>query len=127
MSHLSYHQEGDSQPLNYLVSNTAEAITSKRAHFDTDSYDMLIDNCCSHSITNSLEDYITPPKPSKVIIKGFNGHKTSTMVGTVKWTILDDNHQEHTIILPETYYSAHKHKLDYFHHSIGHKPETKED
>jgi hypothetical protein len=34
--------------------------------FDTDSYAILIDNCCSHSLTNSKEDFIEPPVKSKV-------------------------------------------------------------
>ena len=33
-------------------------------HFDSDSYDILVDNCCSRSITNDLKDYIKPPKIS---------------------------------------------------------------
>jgi hypothetical protein len=29
-----------------------------RLAFDSDSYDILIDNCCSHTLTNDLKDYI---------------------------------------------------------------------
>jgi hypothetical protein len=42
--------------------------------FDTDSYEILIDNCCSHSLTNSKEDFIEPPVKSKVRVRGYNGH-----------------------------------------------------
>ena len=76
-------------------------------HFDTDSYDILVDNCCSQSITNSLQDFIKPPKVSDMKIKGFNGHTTQTKVGTVRWRIHDDGGRIHNIILPNTYYSAH--------------------
>jgi len=69
-----------------------------RVHFDTDSYDILVDNCCSKSITNCLEDFITPPKSSRMIIKGFNGATATTKVGTVQWKLQDDNGKVHTII-----------------------------
>jgi len=31
-----------------------------RMEFDTDSFDILIDNCCSHTLTNDIKDYIEP-------------------------------------------------------------------
>jgi hypothetical protein len=76
-----------------------------RVHFDTDSYDILVDNCCSKSITNCLGDFITPPRSSRMMIKGFNGATATTKVGTVQWKLQDDTGKVHTIILPETYYS----------------------
>jgi hypothetical protein len=38
-------------------------------HIDTGSYDILVENCCSQSITNNLQDYIKPPMLSDMIIK----------------------------------------------------------
>jgi hypothetical protein len=32
-----------------------------KMEFDTDSFDILIDNCCSHTLTNDINDYIEPP------------------------------------------------------------------
>jgi len=61
-----------------------------RVHFDTDSYEILVDNCCSKSITNCLEDFIAPPRSSNMIIKGFNGATATTKVGTVQWRLQDD-------------------------------------
>ncbi len=85
--------------------------TSKKSkpimHFDTDSYDILVDNCCSQSITNNLQDYIKPPKLSDMRVKGFNGNTTQTKVGTVRWRIHDDEGRIHCIQLPNTYYSPH--------------------
>jgi len=77
-----------------------------RLSFDTDSYDILIDNCCSHTLTNDLSDFISPPVQSEVKIRGYNGSTNSTMVGTVKWKIKDDNGKVHSFILPNTYYSS---------------------
>ena len=77
-----------------------------RLAFDSDSYDILIDNCCSHTLTNDLKDYIEPPIKSKVKIRGYNGSTNSTRVGTVKWKIKDDNGKVHNFILPNTFYSS---------------------
>jgi len=32
-----------------------------RMDFDTDSFDIRIDDCCSHTLTNDIYDYIEPP------------------------------------------------------------------
>ncbi len=77
-----------------------------RMEFDTDSFDILIDNCCSHTLTNDINDYIEPPVKSSVRVRGYNGSTNSTMVGTVKWKIRDDNGKVHNFILPNTYYSS---------------------
>ena len=76
-----------------------------RMEFDTDSFDILIDNCCSHTLTNDIKDYIEPPVKSTVRVRGYNGSTNSTMVGTVKWKIKDDKGKIHSFILPNTYYS----------------------
>jgi hypothetical protein len=76
-------------------------------HFDSDSYDILVDNCCSKSITNCLDDFITPPKPSNLLIKGFNGATATTREGTVQWHLQDDGGKVHKLTLPNTYYSKH--------------------
>jgi len=77
----------------------------RRVHFDMISYEILVDNCCSKSITNCLEDFVAPPRSSSIIIKGFNGATATTKVGTVQWRLQDDTGQVHTITFPETYYS----------------------
>jgi hypothetical protein len=89
------------QPMAMATSSTC----AHRVHFDTDFYDILVDNCCSKSITNCLGDFITPPRSSRMIIKGFNGATATTKVGTVQWKLQDDTGMVHTITLPETYYS----------------------
>jgi hypothetical protein len=61
-----------------------------RMEFDTDSFDILIDNCCSHTLTNDINDYVEPPDKTTVRVRGYNGSTNSTMVGAVKWKIKDD-------------------------------------
>jgi hypothetical protein len=94
--------------LDIYIKDVAKGDVLKLMHFDTDSYDILVDNCCSQSITNSLQDFIKPPKISDMWIRGLNGQTiTQTKVGTVRWRIHDDAGRIHSILLPNTYYSPH--------------------
>jgi hypothetical protein len=43
-----------------------------RMEFDTESFDILIDNCCSHTLTNDINDYVEPPVKSTVRVRGYN-------------------------------------------------------
>jgi hypothetical protein len=96
----------DFKKIYIIEANTATRRRQKRLNFDSDSYEILIDNCCSHSLTNSKEDFIEAPTKSKVRVRGYNGNTNSTMVGTVEWKIPDDNGKIHTFRLPNTYYSS---------------------
>jgi hypothetical protein len=75
-----------------------------RAIFDSDSFDILVDGGATSCISNNLADFITPPKNSTVKVKGFNGTTSSTKVGTVLWTILDDSGHRRTLKIRNTYY-----------------------
>jgi hypothetical protein len=77
-----------------------------RMEVDTDSFDILIDNCCSHTLTNDINDCIEPAVKSSIRVRGYNGSTNSTMVGTVKWKLKDTNGKIHNFILPNTYYSS---------------------
>jgi hypothetical protein len=79
-------------------------------HFDDGSFELMVDNCASRSITNDINDYVTPPTPSKTQIQRINGNADATLLGTVKWSIEDDEGRIHHIILPGTYYSQHAKK-----------------
>jgi len=96
-----------------------------RMEFDTDSFDILIDNCCSHTLTNDINDYIKPPVKSSVRVRGYNGSANSTKVGTVKWTKMT------MVKFITSYYQIHiihlQLKPDYFHYNIGLRPGRKEE
>jgi hypothetical protein len=70
--------------------------------FDTDSFDMLADNGASRSITKNRKDFIDTPCLVRTIIKGYLGTSEASLIGTVRWTIADDQGLEHNIILPNT-------------------------
>jgi hypothetical protein len=63
-----------------------------------------VDGGATASISNTLFDFITPPKASKVRVKGFNGTTSCARVGTVSWPVLDDTGQRHVLKIPNTYY-----------------------
>jgi hypothetical protein len=87
--------------------NAAAAISEdgpRRPIFDSDSFDILVDGGASACISNNLADFIKPPKTSAIRVKGFNGTTSSTKVGTVRWSILDDSGQERTLEVHNTYY-----------------------
>lgn len=74
--------------------------------FDTNSFRIGIDGHSSYSITNSPHDFIGPTKRVKVRIKGISGGTMSTLRGTVRWTITDDDGVPHSMEIPNTYYVA---------------------
>ena len=70
--------------------------------FDTDSFDILVDNGASRSITNNRKDFIDTPRLVRTVIEGYSGTSEASLIGTVRWTIADDQGLEHNIILPNT-------------------------
>jgi hypothetical protein len=72
--------------------------------FDSDSYQIMVDNGASYSITNNIDDFIKPPDEKGAKIKGFDGSITRALVGTVRWKIMDDKGKVHNITLPRTSY-----------------------
>jgi len=78
----------------------------KMVHFDSDTVNILVDNCYTRSITNTLEDFIDIPSDASVKIKGYNGVSTKpNKVGTVQWKWDDDDGNAHTFHIPGTFYS----------------------
>ena len=73
--------------------------------FDSDSFNLTVDNCSSASVTNDLRDFIEPPRTSRTRIIGVTGVSSATKVGTVRWRTEDDDGLAHSILLPNTYYA----------------------
>jgi len=72
--------------------------------FDSDSYQIMVDNGASYSISNNIDDFIEPPTKIGPKIQGFAGSLTTSLIGTVQWYITDDNGRTQSIILPNTSY-----------------------
>ena len=67
---------------------------------DSDSFQIAIDNCSTRCITNDARDFIDQPRPMSVKIKGVSGCATSTLVGTVRWAMQDDEGVTHQWTIP---------------------------
>ncbi len=77
------------------------------ANFDTDSYPIKIDNCCSRTISHVESDFMknTLQPVQNVWVKGFGNTKTRiTHKGTICWKVLDDKGIHQEIIIPNSYY-----------------------
>jgi hypothetical protein len=79
--------------------------TTKDLGYDTDSFLIAVDNCCSKCITNSMSDYVGEPKRIDKQVRGIGGDVQVTYVGTVRWSIEDDDGMVHSFTIPETYYN----------------------
>jgi hypothetical protein len=62
----------------------------RHTYFDTDSYEIYVDNCANRLITNDLSDFVDQPRPANIKIQGTNGISSGTLMGTVEWPIEDD-------------------------------------
>ena len=66
-----------------VMASTHKFPNSQDHSFDTDSYNIGIDNHASYCLTNNLKDFIDTPQKVKVRIKGISGHAISALKGTV--------------------------------------------
>jgi hypothetical protein len=75
--------------------------------FDSDSYYILIDNCCSRSLSFNEKDFISGsirPLNTTNIIKRFgNSETTITHTGTISWNIIEDEGINRQIIITNSY------------------------
>jgi hypothetical protein len=76
----------------------------RHAFFDTDSYEVLIDNGCSNHVWNRKDAFIeyhplTAAEKRSEIITGIAGHTIPDGKGTIKLNIEDDEGQTHNMII----------------------------
>ena len=72
--------------------------------FDSDSFQIGIDNHSSYSISNNLEHFIAPLRPLHTQLLGTNSISAIKGRGTICWKIDDDNGCTHLITLPDDLY-----------------------
>jgi len=98
-------------PQRQLLAHHAVAMQASKGkdttevYFDTDSGPVGIDNRASACISHESADIVGPLTKSNRVIKSFGGGRTkSSLIGTLKWTWLDDNGTAHTSVIPNSYY-----------------------
>jgi hypothetical protein len=69
--------------------------------YDSDSFQIAIDNCGTSCFTNSMTDFIGTPMEVATKVAGI-GEAMSTHVGTVRWLIVDDSGSRHKLLIPGT-------------------------
>jgi hypothetical protein len=97
------HRPG-TQLLSICLSAKKSGKKSTPDRYDSDSYLLAIDNCCSKCMTNNKADFIGPLTKVDVKIKGINGTSQSSYRGTVKWSFDDSDGRRHDHFIPGTYY-----------------------
>ena len=92
-------------PMGYSMSTTFQGCSVTPRPFDSDSYLLMIDNCCSKCVTNCCTDFVGTPTPVRAQISGVGGPIPVLLKGTVKWKIEDDTGRVHIFRIPGTFYA----------------------
>ena len=91
------------RPTAWLIARTTTTEKPSTMHpFDSDSFEIAIDNCASANFTNNLADYVTK-QSTKAVVHGI-GNKDIRFIGTVRWKLQDDRGRVHTLTIPNVYY-----------------------
>jgi hypothetical protein len=76
-----------------------------KAHFDTNSVPLRIDNCASRSISPDPNNFITPLASEHYKrVQGLIEQVGALQTGTIQWQIKDDDGKVHTITVPDSVY-----------------------
>jgi len=89
-----------------IVLETKANSAPRRVSFDTDSTPVKIDNCATSCISDDISDFTGTLIPVKRKVKGLAGATVDqgVMMGTILWSIEDDNGLPHELLIPHSYY-----------------------
>ena len=94
----------------YVVSSTENKYQDIKYKYDTDSFEIGIDNHASKCIEKDKNNFISRITPtSNTILRGSGGNLQVRGFGTVQWKITDDNGQEHKITIQGCLYVPDMH------------------
>ena len=98
-----------STPMAYVFQsddeNDESDLRPRTVKFDTDSKLIRIDNCASKCISPHIGDFVGETRPTSRRVKGIGGTIVKGIrVGTIKWSIEDDEGKVHNLILPDSYF-----------------------
>ena len=87
------------------ASQNSHSFTNKSKYFDTDSFEVGIDNRASGCMSHVKEDFVGPLKETGAYVKGFGGVKThGVAIGTLRWSLQADDGTVTTFDIPGSYY-----------------------
>jgi hypothetical protein len=95
--------QGTNVANTFLTFQANHATPTTGLQYDTDSFLLGIDNHASASMTNTEDDFVGPTKTVDIKIKGIKGYLSTAKVGTVRWTLQDDQGRNHQFNIPGTY------------------------
>ena len=92
--------------LTYQATSTKEIPKQfHQAQFDSDSFEIGVDNHASRCISNNINHFITEISPTpNAKLRGTGGTIPVLGEGTIKWNIADDNGKAHDIIIRNCLY-----------------------
>ena len=73
--------------------------------YNSNSYLILIDNCCSACITNNIKNFDCRPATVNASVKEVRGAINLTHNGPVKWSFKDDQGRSHTFRIKDSFYA----------------------
>lgn len=91
----------------YSTNTIENGMTRKMTPFDSDSFEVKVDNCCSRTLSGHKTDFMKGSlKPTNnIAVEGYNGaHDFVTHTGTIHWRVLDDQGSIRDIIIPNSLY-----------------------
>lgn len=91
--------------MSAMAVRVAAKYTKSMDHsYDTDSFQIGIDNHASYCMTNNKEDFVGGMVKAKARVKGIGGNMHSVYKGTVQWAIETDSGERVTLRIPNSYY-----------------------
>jgi hypothetical protein len=95
--------QGTNVAITFLTFQANHSAPTTGLKYDTDSFLLSIDNHVSASMTNTEDDFVGPTKTVDIKIKGIKGYLSTAKVGTVRWSLQDDQGRNHQFNIPGTY------------------------
>ena len=88
-----------------LAMSSSTTSYQNRERFNTDSFQIGIDNRCLACISHKVHDFIGDLHDSGWVIKGFGGLRTTNVkCRTILWKWTDSKGEEHKFKIPHSYY-----------------------
>jgi hypothetical protein len=91
---------------NHLLSYSSPTSGNAEANpYDSDSYLILVDNCCSACITNNINDFEGKAVKVNARVKAVGRAIKLSHKCTIKWSFQDNEGQSHTFQIKDSYFA----------------------